>query len=244
MRLQECRKDCRRKRGRRGRRWRREKRWKGINDTKTAIPTFRPCTALRSRIREYRVRAFDTEKKGGRFSSFTLLHANRPRGEEEGIDGKQDPGRSRRRLRHVNEGRILGEGEREERRHADTLRVKRGVNAIMCNYVSRGCSYTVALYVLAIEKSRGMIDSTNEANATRKRITRDGGFINLYYEETHLLSRRTSRQSLTQFCIGEETVSLRGCPGSPLINDPCERLHSAVCGAAKKKKDENAGYRG
>lgn len=51
---------------RRRRRWRREKRWKGINDTKTAIPTFWPCTALRGRIREYRVRAFDTEEREGK----------------------------------------------------------------------------------------------------------------------------------------------------------------------------------
>lgn len=54
--------------GQRGwrRRRRREKRWKGINDTKTAIPTFWPCTALRGRIREYRVRAFDTEEREGK----------------------------------------------------------------------------------------------------------------------------------------------------------------------------------
>lgn len=40
----------------------REKRGERIDDTKTAIPTFRPCTAVPSRIREYSVRTFHREE--------------------------------------------------------------------------------------------------------------------------------------------------------------------------------------
>lgn len=40
----------------------REKRGERIDDTKTAIPTFRPCTALPGRIREYSVRIFHREE--------------------------------------------------------------------------------------------------------------------------------------------------------------------------------------
>lgn len=132
----------------RGGRWgRREERWKGINDTKTAIPTFRPCTALRGRIREYRVRTFDTVAGGRReLGSFTLLHANQGGGRNR---RKEDRGETRRRrLRHVNEERYpwRKKRRREGRRHVTPTasRAKRGVNAITCNYVSRGCNYTVA----------------------------------------------------------------------------------------------------
>lgn len=53
------------------------------------------CTRLRYR----------GEGREERLSSFTLLHANRLRGEEEGIGGKQDHDGSRRRLRHVKKRR-------------------------------------------------------------------------------------------------------------------------------------------
>lgn len=53
-----------------------------IDDTKTAIPTFRPCTELPGRIREYRVRTYH---RGERL--LAVLHASWTREEEEGIDG-------------------------------------------------------------------------------------------------------------------------------------------------------------
>lgn len=64
-----------------GRNEREKRRGEGINDTKTAIPTFRPCMAVPGRIREYRVRTFHREEAWQFYAS--------ARGEEEKIGGRR-----------------------------------------------------------------------------------------------------------------------------------------------------------